>query len=1209
MATSPSNKWRDRLAVASLIVATLALLRATVNYTVPLPEPATILAVTLPILVAVLILVTVARWRTWGLEALAPSKGGWLISHSALFAGRARDVERIVHNCETSSFVLIAGEAGVGKSALLAGCLTEGEQDGLLQALRKRRHVFPILVPSLGGADGDWVTAPTAAVEDAVRAALQQEVPDAFESFIAAKGREDKDPLKFLRAVLDLTGRKPLLLMDQVDDHVLAHSERFMRSGFSITNSELLTNPFWAALDTLLRNRALVCVMVTREPRPVGLESLTKLGPGAQSTIVRQLGIAEAEELLHAMSVKYDMPSTWLPLARRAAAYLNPVRQEPTILPIRLKYLLLALRDSDSRRFTNSRFRKVEQEFLRNRVRAASKSVRPRVSEHVVETMLSRLADAEAIGATISETILFADLGVQHDRLRSVLLDLADFQIVREAGPRWQLNHGYLCEAVYALLNTDRVLAQQANDYLTAMESADGWIEWWLSLPPPLVQLRLMAAHLRGRLNYGPKKLVLAGALRLAFNSLTVPLYALGLLGWPYVDNQLDRRAESIVSDFDSNSAPAQIDALNRFESEWFVQQRVLRKFVERRNIDLLQRNDRYFEYFFNGLSPQSRARLGETTQTYCDNVASLEVQRLRTCGLLLKVLGMPVDPSVAVALLLDDGFANRGFAAQSISPDRRLTVFEKMLPLVRSRSSGSRPTPTDGLCTLLKGMELQSAQLAMSHVIALADEQRSRELVSELGVCRPESLESTDLNDLAETLANQITKSISLSATESLAERFLTLPATAYWPRFSQQVATAVIGKTRKTVSPEERSRYFRLLGRLATRLDGPTVDSVSALVTADVSRLERAQEFQPVIQLLLTVEHPAPSRVGDVVRELTRRIRSQRDSSVAATYAQVGQELSPLLGQIARCEIAGAVVLRVDNTIGPDTTLLLERTLRHIDLGCLSVLQREHVLRLLIRLYVEGGLAEDLQIDDDVKTWSAAQKEETTRTTARQLLDGLDDATTSGTIARRRRILTVLLLQPAGPIAEEALPLGEQLVSSIQASSSPVDENVETLKRYLEHFGPFIKPETRQKWTGAFQRGLTDSDARISLICARLLIALRASEPIPLWERSYRLWLQSSTVVAQKTSTMLAQNAPDDFWNLAPMLPEEHIDQDLDLLLHSGWRNTQEGCSAIRRLIRPLTAARVRDSVAKWPGCQYDFGLLKSALARQGVFFGRAQ
>jgi hypothetical protein len=54
-----------------------------------------------------------------------------------------------------------------------------------------------------------------------------------------------------------------------------------------------------------------------------------------------------------------------------------------------------------------------------------------------------------------------------------------------------------------------------------------------------------------------------------------------------------------------------------------------------------------------------------------------------------------------------------------------------------------------------------------------------------------------------------------------------------------------------------------------------------------------------------------------------------------------------------------------------------------------------------------------------------------------------------------------------------------------------------------------------------------------------------------------------------------------------LAPLLDEDEADAALRALLQAGRRNVPRECAVAASLIRPLTAAAVRDEALSWPTC----------------------
>ena len=184
--------------------------------------------------------------------------------------GRADDLERLVRAVMQNRIVLLDGELGCGKSALVAS--------GLVPRLQNADGLLPVLVRDWGD---DWVRGPLAATLEALYGALTTQQreriawPAAPDS--AAPAPELAGELSDrLSAVAETLKRRPLLIADQFDDHQAQHRQSFIDAeGSWLTPTRLAkASPLWALVSQQLQDGQLHLLAVTRADTASGLSCL-----------------------------------------------------------------------------------------------------------------------------------------------------------------------------------------------------------------------------------------------------------------------------------------------------------------------------------------------------------------------------------------------------------------------------------------------------------------------------------------------------------------------------------------------------------------------------------------------------------------------------------------------------------------------------------------------------------------------------------------------------------------------------------------------------------------------------------------------------------------------------------------------------------------------------------------------------------------------
>ena len=134
---------------------------------------------------------------------------------------RVEDLERLLNCVKRNRLVLLDGESGCGKSALISA--------GLVPLLQKSDNLLPVLIHDWGD---DWARGPLSAVLDSLfQAVPKQDCEKMYWSppdLAADTAALAADLVSRLNGLIETLGRRPLLIADQFDDYQALHRPRFL---------------------------------------------------------------------------------------------------------------------------------------------------------------------------------------------------------------------------------------------------------------------------------------------------------------------------------------------------------------------------------------------------------------------------------------------------------------------------------------------------------------------------------------------------------------------------------------------------------------------------------------------------------------------------------------------------------------------------------------------------------------------------------------------------------------------------------------------------------------------------------------------------------------------------------------------------------------------------------------------------------------------
>lgn len=212
-------------------------------------------------------------------------------TNPASLMGRNEDLVRLITCVKHKRLVLMDGESGCGKSALVSA--------GLVPSLRQSDGLLPIAIRDWGD---DWVRGPLSAAVEAIFHAVSQTERDRLAWTSSPDLAADTDALVAdldarLKAVVGTLGRRPLLIADQFDDYRARHYDQFLAQDGTWLGATALAraNRFWELVSAGLSEGRLHLLVVTRADTAAGLACVRFLGE--DQTAVLTLPRVEIEYL------------------------------------------------------------------------------------------------------------------------------------------------------------------------------------------------------------------------------------------------------------------------------------------------------------------------------------------------------------------------------------------------------------------------------------------------------------------------------------------------------------------------------------------------------------------------------------------------------------------------------------------------------------------------------------------------------------------------------------------------------------------------------------------------------------------------------------------------------------------------------------------------------------------------------------------------
>jgi hypothetical protein len=431
-------------------------------------------------------------------------------SDSSKLLGRDADIQELVRECERCRVVLLIGESGVGKSALV--------QSGLIPELRGRNgsslvpaHIDLSAVAWDGG------------LQREIGRALRSLSTQNLERLGDSRPPSDTKVFAWIRGPRKQARAELLLILDQFDDYALAHADR-LRDGLStIEPAELeRRSQDWREVAQALRSEKLRLVIVCRSDidarnalRFVSTSSpeITRVrAPDIASLLdqIAQPGDGEA-------AVVRDPQYGWHRLRDRLLRDLSV--NDGRVLPIQLVVAVESLKYLRDRELTVSAYQAIgglvglERTYVERRLQdTATVSGVPKL--WLLRGLLSMVGEngaktrRAAIG-TFAQAVLGRP-GATSAKDARVLLAIKELERKRilrrsvgESEDSLLLHHDFLARGIWDVYRRLNRFSELLRERTRSFDQSSNWRERWTSLLTLRDQLRCLTARLGGAFEYG----------------------------------------------------------------------------------------------------------------------------------------------------------------------------------------------------------------------------------------------------------------------------------------------------------------------------------------------------------------------------------------------------------------------------------------------------------------------------------------------------------------------------------------------------------------------------------------------------------------------------------------------------------------------------------------------------------------------------------
>ena len=415
--------------------------------------------------VGILLFVTLqSYWRFVGASRLE-KRDALLLRPSGpndLF-GRDADLADLLKAVKNHRLVLLDGESGCGKSALVMA--------GLAPTLRAQATgLLPVLVRDWGE---DWYRGPVAAVLDALWQALSEselerlgwptapDLADTSERMLQALEQR-------LSLIFATLGRRPLLLLDQFDDHQARHRAQFLDDDGNWLRPDALVqrSPFWTLLARALREDRLHLLVVTRNDTAAGLACIDMLPERTAKRSLPRIDNTCLPEMLAQLTQNASISNPERGWEQLRLQLESDLKAEGALLMQQVRTVFLGLRELPTLTLRDYRraggLRGLETLFISHALRRAAEKARDsdglplEQARALLQAMTLPGSASQAPKSLRQERTHLDTLARSPAQAERLLQALVEEDLVRPADTSsqgrsaWQLDHDYLAKAVLA---------------------------------------------------------------------------------------------------------------------------------------------------------------------------------------------------------------------------------------------------------------------------------------------------------------------------------------------------------------------------------------------------------------------------------------------------------------------------------------------------------------------------------------------------------------------------------------------------------------------------------------------------------------------------------------------------------------------------------------------------------------------------------------
>jgi hypothetical protein len=477
------------------------------------------------------VLVTALRARTREAEA---ERFVTSLTNGAILIGREDDIQALEHLITECREVHLLGQEGIGKTALLQNLVAKLMQQPVLR---------PIIISSWSGG---IASGPMTKLGEQVWQSLTPEHRQRLS--VPASIRTDQLEA-VIRAFREVTGLKPLIVLDQVEEYQVLHCDfLFDAQGHDISRDKLVAgNEFWSLLELLL-NENVVHLLVAHSPGtrvPALIEDTSEFAlPRVQTRAVETF-------LLTAVASEIRSKYRWTDLCKQL---MKDLSMNEGVMPRQLVFAcgeiallprLTVAAYEDAGRLPGLAIHFVHRQVFETAYKLGFDAD---LLSGAVRTLVANDQPAHRTTAEIRRLIRSTD----GDGLEMALADLERSRVLRRrVNPEkhlvtWSPIDSIITAGIGRLGEATDRWTRLLNSYSVRHGAAkwNPW-RWWRTLLPASVQVGLLLQRLRGNIRYGQSRaFATVSALRML--PYIVPLVALTYLvgaelSWPVPFGEFSR--------------------------------------------------------------------------------------------------------------------------------------------------------------------------------------------------------------------------------------------------------------------------------------------------------------------------------------------------------------------------------------------------------------------------------------------------------------------------------------------------------------------------------------------------------------------------------------------------------------------------------------------------------------------------------------------